>query len=221
MNVRKNQTGFSLVEGLLVIIALAIVGGVGYYVYHTQQETNKTAESAKTSTTPPVSSTSKKDYLVFKEAGVKVDKSAIPGARYTVGKNQGPAVDIAGFPEVMTFNLYDSAYDSTTNNKGVRCDSSRGEGDELATVQIVQESVRDAKYAQYKNKDIAFDEAVPAVLSDKYATKSNSYLYVYSRVQGVQGLPGCASDENDQKVLDQLKQSQEGFGKMLGTLSKQ
>jgi hypothetical protein len=109
----------------------------------------------------------------------------------------------------------------TVHNKGVRCDSSRGEGDELATVQIVQESVRDAKYAQYKNKDIAFDEAVPAVLSDKYATKSNGYLYVYSRVQGVQSLPGCASDENDHKVIDQLKKSQEGLGIMLGTLSKQ
>jgi hypothetical protein len=221
VKITKNQNGFSLVEGLLAIIAIAIVGGVGYYVYHTQQEIKKTADAAKTTNQAPSNSTSdKKDYLILKEAGVKMDKSAIPGARYTVGKNQGPAVDISGFPDVMTFNLYDSDYEATTNSKSVRC-GDLSSMNLFSTVQIVEESVRDAKYAQYKNKEISFDEAIPMVLSDKYATKANGYLYVYSQIDGVQGLPACAADENDQKVLDHMKQSQEGLKKMVNTIVKQ
>lgn len=36
MKLYKNQEGFGLVEGLLMVIALTLVGGVGYYVYDKQ-----------------------------------------------------------------------------------------------------------------------------------------------------------------------------------------
>lgn len=46
----KNQQGFSLVEGLLVIIALALIVFVGYYVWHAQgqSKTSTTKDSAAT-----------------------------------------------------------------------------------------------------------------------------------------------------------------------------
>lgn len=40
------QKGFSAVEGLLTIIALALVVFVGYYVWHTQKQTDKTLNTA-------------------------------------------------------------------------------------------------------------------------------------------------------------------------------
>lgn len=43
---RTNQNGFSLVESLLVLIAVALVVFVGYYVWHTQKTANQTYTSA-------------------------------------------------------------------------------------------------------------------------------------------------------------------------------
>src|SRR5882757_3473616 len=37
-----NQKGFSVVEGLLVLVALSIVGFTGYFVYNAQKNTDKT-----------------------------------------------------------------------------------------------------------------------------------------------------------------------------------
>lgn len=37
----KNQKGFTLVEGLLVIIALSLIGFTGFYVYSANQKSNK------------------------------------------------------------------------------------------------------------------------------------------------------------------------------------
>ena len=42
----KRQSGFALLEGLLIILILAIIGFGGYYVWHTQQQTNKTLDTA-------------------------------------------------------------------------------------------------------------------------------------------------------------------------------
>jgi type II secretory pathway pseudopilin PulG len=37
---KSNQNGFSMIESLLIIIILVMVAFVGYYVYHTQKQTN-------------------------------------------------------------------------------------------------------------------------------------------------------------------------------------
>ncbi|MGC1177422.1 MAG: hypothetical protein WA843_05110 [Candidatus Saccharimonadales bacterium] len=52
---KSNQKGFSLVEGLLIVIAVALIAFVGYYVWHSQKEANKTLNAASKSsqaTTP-------------------------------------------------------------------------------------------------------------------------------------------------------------------------
>lgn len=40
-----NQKGFGIVEGLLVFIAVAIIAGVGFYVYRTSKDNPETAKS--------------------------------------------------------------------------------------------------------------------------------------------------------------------------------
>lgn len=44
----KNESGFSVVEGLLVLIVVLVVGFIGYYVWNSQR--NNAASSAKTKT---------------------------------------------------------------------------------------------------------------------------------------------------------------------------
>lgn len=44
-----NQTGFSAIEGLLSAIVVLLVVFIGYYVWHAQQTTNKTLNTAPTS----------------------------------------------------------------------------------------------------------------------------------------------------------------------------
>jgi Tfp pilus assembly protein PilE len=53
-----NNRGFTLVEGLLLIIAISLVAGVGYYVY--QSNNNKNESPEQVSTTQPLQSEEKK-----------------------------------------------------------------------------------------------------------------------------------------------------------------
>lgn len=46
---KQNQKGFSAVEALLVLVILALIGGVGYYVYKSRQEANKSQDNANKS----------------------------------------------------------------------------------------------------------------------------------------------------------------------------
>jgi hypothetical protein len=83
---KKNQKGFSALEGLLIVVIVGMLGGVGWYVWHSQQQVDKTYFQTSnssvrprpkiSSTTSPQSSTNKedpnKDYLVIKEWGVKL-----------------------------------------------------------------------------------------------------------------------------------------------------
>jgi hypothetical protein len=47
--IRHNQRGFSAVESLLVIVAVAIIGFVGWYVFHAKQTTDKNLGSSGSS----------------------------------------------------------------------------------------------------------------------------------------------------------------------------
>jgi uncharacterized protein (UPF0333 family) len=39
----KTQKGFAALEALLILILVAIIGGTGYYVWHSQKQTDKTS----------------------------------------------------------------------------------------------------------------------------------------------------------------------------------
>jgi len=83
MKFRKNQSGFSVVEVLLLLIFLTIIGFTGYYVYHAQKTTNKTNDTqtnTKTSSKDNQTLLSKTEtpaqsYLTFTEWGVKLPTS--------------------------------------------------------------------------------------------------------------------------------------------------
>jgi nicotinamide riboside transporter PnuC len=48
----KNQRGYSAVEALLILVALALVAFVGWYVHHATTQTNKTYSISESSQKP-------------------------------------------------------------------------------------------------------------------------------------------------------------------------
>jgi type II secretory pathway pseudopilin PulG len=48
MNKTQKQRGFAIVESLLVLVVVAIIGGTGYFVWHSKQQTDKSLSAAST-----------------------------------------------------------------------------------------------------------------------------------------------------------------------------
>ncbi|MDB5164931.1 MAG: hypothetical protein JWL89_557 [Candidatus Saccharibacteria bacterium] len=91
MTKKMDQKGFSLVEGLLVIIAVALVAFVGYYVYHAQSQTNKTYSVASkvAQSTPKKSASSKSSTTVVPASDANLQVYLIK----TCSSNEGAAVN--------------------------------------------------------------------------------------------------------------------------------
>lgn len=185
---KPNQKGFTLIEGLLIVITLSLVTGVGYYVYNAKQD-NKATTQSTVATAKNKTVATKKDLLVVSELGVKFDKSAAPGAYYKIDTSS-----YSDTPEIKTLKLYDTAYDNTTNTKGTKCKDVKFPY-QVANVEIISVSERDSKYSKYKNAEINPPaDTVSQVLSDKYAKQANGFLYMYYKYQGVQAGIGCITD---------------------------
>ncbi|HYH36167.1 MAG TPA: hypothetical protein VD706_01565 [Candidatus Saccharimonadales bacterium] len=68
------QKGFTLIEGLLIIIALSLIAGVGYYVYNANKEADKNlTSSASKEEKPAAKEKTQKNYLEIKELGIKFE----------------------------------------------------------------------------------------------------------------------------------------------------
>lgn len=84
MKLYKNQKGFGLVEGLLTVIALALIVGVGYYVY-SSQKSNKSTKDEQTSQ-QSTEATKQDQYFKFEELGVKIKLTPeLDGLKYSLG----------------------------------------------------------------------------------------------------------------------------------------
>lgn len=71
---KLHQKGFGAVEILLVIIALTLIVGVGFYVFNTNKDDANTQTEQKISTANENKpAETKKQYLEFKNAGVKIE----------------------------------------------------------------------------------------------------------------------------------------------------
>lgn len=82
MKLSIDEKGFTLIEGLLIFVIVIIVGGTGYYIYHSSKQADKNLQSTSTDTkfNKKKSKTADRvtqdevnlDYIVIKEWGVKV-----------------------------------------------------------------------------------------------------------------------------------------------------
>ena len=77
----NNQSGFAILEALLILVIVAVISGVGWYAVHTKHQTDKIlAQSEKTSQSVPLSAqktSAPQDYINIREWGVKLKTSDI------------------------------------------------------------------------------------------------------------------------------------------------
>jgi predicted negative regulator of RcsB-dependent stress response len=74
-NMKKPQEGFSAVEALLILIIVAILGGVGWYVWHANNEADKNLTSASNTSSLSNKTDKSNGYFVIKEWNVRAKNS--------------------------------------------------------------------------------------------------------------------------------------------------
>jgi hypothetical protein len=85
---RKNERGFTPVELLLLLVIVVIIAGSGWYVYHSQKQTNKSLDRAnKTLTDLNKQSSTPAAYIEIKEWGVWASYTGKLHLSYTI---EGP-----------------------------------------------------------------------------------------------------------------------------------
>src|SRR5260221_8780198 len=91
---KRDQSGFSVIEVLLVVLVVAALAATGFVVYQRHKSTSAkitaSTSSSQTTTKPAVAAT---QYLTIKERGGKLPlSSAISDAYYTpsIGSSKGP-----------------------------------------------------------------------------------------------------------------------------------
>lgn len=109
-----NSKGFSLVEGLLIIIAISLVSFVGYYVWHSQQEVSKVSTSTSRSVDSESAAAAQKaksvGYLKINELGIKVPvNEKLKGLKYEVSPDGGAAGLTTTAFETAVANCADSS----------------------------------------------------------------------------------------------------------------
>src|SRR4051812_7327602 len=67
---KSNQKGFSAVEGLLILVVVCLIGFIGWYVWRTKSQTDKSLNTA--ASTSATASTSKNTASPQKIAGTTV-----------------------------------------------------------------------------------------------------------------------------------------------------
>lgn len=152
---KKNQNGFSLVEGLLIILVIAVVGFIGWSVANSK----KAVDSQKT---PNVSS----------EKTNKLSPESSDAVTYTVIKEWGVKV-----PQLPTGNLISYEISAATKNKASFVSSEQkalgGNCGELsyAKYQIYQEE------NGYKSSDDVLQNKLNAAAQNNLAIKADDKTY--------------------------------------------
>ncbi len=97
---KNSQKGFAVLEGLLILVIIGIIGGTGWYVIHSKNQTDQTlTAAASTNQTPTAKTTAKKSattptnqpYLTIKEWGVRAPYDGTDTFTYTMSAGGGTA----------------------------------------------------------------------------------------------------------------------------------
>ena len=190
-----NQKGFSAVEGLLVIIIVLLIGFIGYYVWHTQKQTNKTYNSSANAAQPSTKNPSPKKaspatYMTIKEWGVRAPYSGTLTLEYAVQTASSSALpDTAGFSSMQldTSSSTCKANDEQNGISAVGIFDRYQSGQEYLIGDDAEDSGQTA--AQYA-----------ATLSKSDYGHVGNYYYFYTGPQAT-----CATDQASQNVFDQTK----------------
>lgn len=223
----RSQAGFTLVEGLLIIIAMTLIAGVGFYVMKANQPDLTSPADKPLSSHSSKSKTAQTSILDIKEFGLKLDGSSLKTAYYKLAPSDDTTFSPSDFPEVKFAYLYDRGYDEIVNNDGKKCSDY---DNRIVGVEFIEKTVRNQKYSKYKDTEIGPADPIPNVLSDKGAKEKNGYVYYTYHLQAVQAAPQCTGQlaENlaaskiarNEEILKQYKSKANFLEAMVGTLQK-
>lgn len=94
-NLSRSQKGFTAVEGLLIVLILAVIGFGGYYVYHSNHQANRLNAISSADKKAPSTKSGKSNnsqYLNIKQLGIKIPlTSNISDLSYTWDTQTGAA----------------------------------------------------------------------------------------------------------------------------------
>lgn len=83
----QKQSGFAVLEALLIVIVLALIGGTGYYVWHSRQSTDTVLQGTRiVNDSSSATKTAKAKSTVVK----KVTFAALPSALQNAAVKQAP-----------------------------------------------------------------------------------------------------------------------------------
>src|SRR5262245_47329090 len=71
----KSQKGFAVVETFLMLVVVTIIGGTGWYLWHTKTQSDKSLDNAANTTVKPTSKIPKPNsqkYLTIKEWDLQI-----------------------------------------------------------------------------------------------------------------------------------------------------
>lgn len=92
---KRLQKGFTTIEVLLLLIILAIIGGTGYYVWHSRQQADQTLNTASNETSAvkvnnqSKSGTASTKYFTISQWGVRAPQSGDITLEYAIVKGNG------------------------------------------------------------------------------------------------------------------------------------
>lgn len=102
--------GFTLIEVLLVVIAITLIIGIGFYIFTTNKQskgTRSTAQNISNSSKSPTdqSGQTKKKYLNIKELGIKFELTdKLKDAKYLANNHNNVYVSVGYFDNLEGFN---------------------------------------------------------------------------------------------------------------------
>jgi hypothetical protein len=168
----KTQHGFAVLESLLILVIIAIIGGTGYYVWHSKQQTDKSLNDA---------STSSQSLGDAKSSSSHSNSGAKTSSKYVTISQWGVRAAYSG-PLTLQYEL--------TSSNGI---SEAG----FTSKELVAKGGADCNggagaIIQYKGTDTIYDEAgVDSELVSQAAvdgkigkfTKAGNYFYMFRSVQ--------------------------------------
>jgi hypothetical protein len=124
----RSQCGFAAIELLLIFVAVAIIGGTGYYVWHANQQSNDTYNaSTKAAESSPIKKNARKvsnGELSIPELGVKFTVSKDqPGISYivqTITDEQGKLAKAAYINDTALADLANKCSEESAGKTKIR-----------------------------------------------------------------------------------------------------
>jgi hypothetical protein len=199
---KNNHKGFAVLQIILLLVVVGIIGGTGWYVWHSSSQANKNLDNATNASdsAPPIktkkisASSIPQKYLDIKEWGVKIPLSADDtNAYYTYDSTASLGVTLYD-----GVSIFDSSFDQLKNSKGISC---KDPGYPLFA--ISRAKTGDVKKLLDYNDPNFIGDTGPA----NFAAVSFTKDYQFAGTSSHQARPNCEGSDTSSKAVADIESS--------------